>query len=389
MSDELQIPPVVDVESILTPIEGESPSGESLRYEGTYDLLIEARRQEDTLNQGAWQTEVKMRDHAEVIRISVPALQTKSKDLQIAVWLAESLTKEHGLAGLRDGLKVLAGLQETFWETLHPEIDEGDMDARANAISWFDEQGAMALRQAPITAGDRRSFLDWEDSKRFDIPENLEAYDSAEQQRYMDLKTQAENEGRTTAEMWTKAKAATRRVDCERFDQVMEECKEAFADLNRVIEEKYDRNQMPGLSLFKKALDEVHDAVKKLLEEKKAEEPRDEDFEQVEESVGEDGEVVVTAAGGVATATGAIQSRRDALKRLADVADYFQKTEPHSPVAYLVQRSVKWGNMPLESWLRDVIKDESVLGQIRQTLGFNTANDDGSGGGESAEGSGW
>src|SRR5690606_1799350 len=113
-----------------------------------------------------------------------------------------------------------------------------------------------------------------------------------------------------------------------------------------------DRNQMPGLSAFSKALEDVHDAIKKLHEEKKAEEPRDEDFEQTEETVGEDGEVIVTTAG-VATATGAIQNRRDALKRLADVADFFQKTEPHSPVAYLVQRSVKWGNMPLESWLKD------------------------------------
>lgn len=389
MSDELQIPPVVDVESILTPIEGESPSGESLRYEGTYDLLIEARRQEDTLNQGAWQTEVKMRDYAEVIRIAVPALQTKSKDLQIAVWLSEALTKQHGLVGVRDSLQILSGLQDRFWETLHPEIDEGDMDARANAISWLDEQVSMTVRQAPITGGDGRSFLDWEDSKRFDIPENLEAYDSAEQQRYMDLKTQAENEGRTTAEMWGKAKAATRRADCERFDQLMVECKEAFAELNRVIEEKYDRNQMPGLSEFKKALDDVHTGVQKLLEEKKAEEPRDEDFDQAEETVGEDGEVIITT-GGVATATGAIQSRRDALKRLADVADFFQKTEPHSPVAYLVQRSVKWGNMPLESWLRDVIKDESVLGQIRQTLGFNTASgDEADGSADAAGGSNW
>src|SRR5690606_11691849 len=329
MSDELQIPPVVDVEAILTPIEGESPSGESLRYEGTYDLLIEARRQEDTLNQGAWQTDVKMRDHAEVIRISVPALQTKTKDLQIAVWLAESLTKQHGLGGLRDSIQILAGLQDRFWDTLHPEIEDGDMDARANAISWFDEQVSMAVRQAPLTGGDGRSFIEQEDAKRFDIPENLDAFDSAEQQRYLDMKTQAENEGRTTAEMWAKAKAATRRVDCERFDHVLEECKESFAELNRVIEEKYDRNQMPGLTEFKKALDEVHTAVQKLHEEKKIEEPRDEDFEQAEEVVGEDGQVI-TAAGGVATATGAIQSRRDALKRLADVADFFQKTEPHS-----------------------------------------------------------
>jgi len=38
----------------------------------------------------------------------------------------------------------------------------------------------------------------------------------------------------------------------------------------------------------------------------------------------------------------------------------------------LIERAVKWGNMPLESWLKDVIKDESVVSQVRQILGFNT-----------------
>jgi hypothetical protein len=37
---------------------------------------------------------------------------------------------------------------------------------------------------------------------------------------------------------------------------------------------------------------------------------------------------------------------------------------------------VKWGNMPLESWLQDVIQDENVLYTLRQTLGFNTSTSD-------------
>jgi type VI secretion system protein ImpA len=88
--------------------------------------------------------------------------------------------------------------------------------------------------------------------------------------------------------------------------------------------------------------------------------------------VGEDG---VARAGGASK--GPISSRRDALRRLNEVADFFQRTEPHSPISYIVQRAVKWGNMPLELWLQDVIKDETVLYNIRQTLGISTG--DGSG----------
>jgi hypothetical protein len=44
---------------------------------------------------------------------------------------------------------------------------------------------------------------------------------------------------------------------------------------------------------------------------------------------------------------------------------------PLKKVGDLVQRVVKWGNMPLDSWLQDVIKDEAVLYQLRQTLGID------------------
>jgi type VI secretion system protein ImpA len=68
------------------------------------------------------------------------------------------------------------------------------------------------------------------------------------------------------------------------------------------------------------------------------------------------------------------QSRADALRQLAAVADYFRRTEPHSPVSYLVQRAVRWGEMPLEAWLQNVIHDESVLAQLRETLGLKDSD---------------
>jgi type VI secretion system protein ImpA len=113
---------------------------------------------------------------------------------------------------------------------------------------------------------------------------------------------------------------------------------------------------------------------KKLLEEKRIEEP-----DAVEETY-ENGEVAEGGASGAAGrsggAAGSVQGRRDALRRLAEIAAFFQRTEPHSPVAYLVQRAVKWGNMPLDGWLEDVIKDETVLGALRETLGLQTGSGD-------------
>lgn len=380
MSEELQIPPVVDLDVLLAPVEGENPSGESLRYAGIYDEIKEARRADDILNRGDWQTELKIADFRRVIDLAVPALSAKTKDLQLGVWLTEALAMQYGFAGLRDGLKLLAGLQETYWETLHPEIEDGDQEARANAITWLDTQALMAIKGAPITGVEGYSFLDWEDAQKFDIPDNLDSLDSVRRQEILNLKEQAEKERRVTGDLWRKERVATRRAAIEAVNYTIDECWLALNEVNRVIEEKYERNQTPGLSNLKKVLDEVHSQVKIMLAEKRAEEPDEIELEAGEDIIGDDGIVVLGTSSGVASASGAIQSRKDALKRLDDIAGFFKKTEPHSPVAYLVQRAVKWGNMPLDVWLQDVIKDETVLYKLRETLGVGTSeNTEGSG----------
>ncbi|MCY7344967.1 MAG: type VI secretion system protein TssA [Pyrinomonadaceae bacterium] len=372
MANVEPIPSVIDLQALMQPVSEENPSGEILQYSGLYDEIREARRADEELPQGQWQTELKLADYRQVINLAVPALEKQTKDLQIAAWLSESLVKENGFAGLRDSLKLLSGLQENFWETLFPEIDEGDMEGRANAIEWMDTQTAFAIKGATMTGGDGYSFFDFEDSKRFDIPENIDTLDSNDQQKFRQLQAQAEKENRVTADKWRKAKAASSRAFYEQLNVSLEECFVEFKELNRIAEEKYDRNQVPGTSNLKKALDDIQAQARKLLEDKRAEEPDAEDELTAEETQGDGETITVGGAKQVATAAGAIQNRQDAIKRLADLADFFRKTEPHSPVSYLVQRAVKWGEMPLELWLQDVIKDETVLFQLRQTLGFNT-----------------
>jgi type VI secretion system protein ImpA len=150
--------------------------------------------------------------------------------------------------------------------------------------------------------------------------------------------------------------------------------------MERAIDEKFGR-QAPALSDLKKTLDEVRALVEKVVKEKRILEP---DPVSAVEATTQEGEVAgETVEGAVGIATGAILSRGDALRRLAQVAEYFRKTEPHSPVSYLVQRAISWGEMPLESWLQDVIKDGGVLASLRETLGIKGGADGGgSGGGE-------
>lgn len=364
--------PVIDFEALLKPISEENPSGESLQYSGIYDEIREARRADDvSLDQGQWRSELKTADYFQVINSATSALSSQTKDLQICAWLTEAITKQHGFPGLRDGVKLLREIEETFWETCYPEIDEGDMEGRANAIGWVDTYLSLAVKTIPLTLGQGFTYNNWEESITFNIPENIESLEFDEQERVKALKTQAEAENRKTGEMWRAAKAVTNRAFCEQLNLTLQECIEELNSLDRTNEEKFNRNQMPAVRELKKSFDSIKIVVDGLLKEKREEEPDPEELsEENGETVGEDGETIVIRKG-AAVATGAIQSRQDALKRLGDVADYFKKAEPHSPVAYLVQRAVKWGNMPLEAWLQDVIKDEGTIDSLRETLGIS------------------
>lgn len=70
-----------------------------------------------------------------------------------------------------------------------------------------------------------------------------------------------------------------------------------------------------------------------------------------------------------ATASGAPTTRAQALQQLRLVADFFRRTEPHSPVAYLADKAARWGSMDLHLWLRQVVKDESTLLRLEDLLG--------------------
>lgn len=380
--NKLSLAPIIDLDALLKPISDDSPTGESVRYSGVYDEINEARREDDDMAQGEWKTDRKVADYRAVIAAAIPVLEKESKDLQVAAWLSEALVNEHGFVGLRDSLKLLSGLQEKFWEGLFPEIDEGDMEGRANALEWMDQKAAFAIKRAPITQGNGPGYFGWEDSKTFVFPENPEQLSVEEQQKLANLRAQAEKEGRTSAEQWEKAVAQSRRAFYEVLEFTIQECLEEFKALNLIIEKTFDMNQAPGLREVAVSLEQIKSQTDKLLEQKRQEEPDPED-EEAEEGSGDEGSTG-TSGGGARSASGSINDRKDALKRLAQLASFFRKTEPHSPVSYLINRAVKWGNMPLNDWLQDVVKDAGTLEQLRQTLGFNTEGTDILGGSEAA-----
>lgn len=377
---------VIDVEALLAPIPGENPAGVSLRYDGTYEEIRAARRADDHLEQGAWKRERKVPDWPRVVALAGDALATRSKDLQVGAWLAEALAQLHGFPGLRDGLRLMRGLQLNFWGTLHPEIDEGSLDARANSLSWLDRQLSLVARSLPLTDGAaaaRYSFADWEDSQRFDVPENLDDLDTADLERVNQIRMRAADEGKINSEQWRAARDATGRAFYEATFAALDDCWAEFRALDAATDEMFG-DQSPGLPALGRTLEDVRVVVGRIVAGKREAEP-DAVTDFAEPGPLEDaGEPPAPGAGaGVSPRAtrprevGAAGSREEAFRKLAEAAAYFRQTEPHSPVSYLVERAIRWGRMPLEEWLAEVVKSDDVLLNLRETLGLAR-----SGGGE-------
>ena len=154
-------------EDLLTPIAGENPSGLDLYYDRVFDQIKEARREDsDDLPGGVWEAkEKKKADHRAVIKLAGEALATKSKDLRLLGWLVESHLKIDGLSVLVPGIELLHALQEAFWPTFYPPIEEGDdLELRMLSVEAAARLMIATVRKLPLTK--YRVELDWSDHQQ-------------------------------------------------------------------------------------------------------------------------------------------------------------------------------------------------------------------------------
>src|SRR6266702_3148206 len=141
-------------EDILAPIPGDNPCGIDLRYDNTlliYDKIKEARRQDDNLDQGAWKSEQKTANFPLVVKLAQDALATVSKDLQLTAWLTEALLQTERFGGLRQGLELCHALLAEYWDTVYPQIEDGDRELRAAPLASMERVLDVPLRSTPIT----------------------------------------------------------------------------------------------------------------------------------------------------------------------------------------------------------------------------------------------
>ncbi|MGB6898433.1 MAG: type VI secretion system protein TssA [Candidatus Acidiferrum sp.] len=325
-------------EGLLNPIPGDNPSGKTLRYDPVYDKIREARREEDVLPQGDWSREVKKADFPLVIKLATEALSTKSKDLQIAAWLTEGVLYRDHVAGLREGLDLLRGLMETFWDTLFPEIDDGDLEFRAGPLEWVGSKLDGAVRRLPLTKS-KLDYFKYQESRRVGYEADAVSEEKAA------ARATAIAEKKCTAEEFDEAVRATGDAYYEKLAANLVAALESLQALETLSDEKFGR-EAPSFGNLRTSLEELQDLVKQHHQSAEevtqgaAEAAAD---EAVEESSG-------AAASGAPAAkkksvTAEPADRDDALQRLTIVAHFLRHESPANPVPYLLLRAMRWGEL--------------------------------------------
>ncbi|MGH8500855.1 MAG: ImpA family type VI secretion system protein, partial [Methylococcales bacterium] len=114
-----------NLENYLTEISPDSPCGQSLE-----DDFAFARLENDAKFVGERQMGNEVIPEVEPdwkqVRASALELLTRSRDIQVAMHLCCALLKLDGLPGLIQGLTLIRGLLEKYWDDVHPRQDPDD-----------------------------------------------------------------------------------------------------------------------------------------------------------------------------------------------------------------------------------------------------------------------
>lgn len=346
--------PTIDLEALLQPIPGDKPAGESLRYQGTYDRIADARREDDpALSQGIYKSTPKRADWSTVEAVCLEALTKRTKDLQIASWLLEAWLHLYGFSGVTNGLTLLAGLCEEYWDDLYPSLEPDDLEGRIAPFDWVEQKLTLKLKQIPLTLpgefdDESYSYVDWESACHF---ENLAMKDPRALQEAL---------AKINPTVSTFRAAVVNTDHSFYVDLVgeLDEALEACAMVEQVLDQKCGKDA-PTLRQFKEVLGAIQQLISEDLHTR---------YQEVEDA----GEETVQAEAGEAdmefSTSGPIRSRAEAYRRLSEAADYLLRTEPHSPTPYLVKRAVEWGSMSLPELLQQIVRNEGEMSEIDRLL---------------------
>jgi len=354
-------------DDLLNPIEGPNPSGANLRYDPVYDKIKEARREEDQPPPGMTERDRKVAENPLVIKLVTDLLTNKTKDLQLAAWLTEALLKQKGFGGLKDGLALCFGLVDKFWDTVFPELEDGDAQSRGAPLGFVGTKLEIPLKLVPVVDKASYSLLDYQQSREVGYEDQAKS-DDVKKKRAALVK-----EGKLTPEAFDKVFEETPKKFYAQAEQDLDACLQTLAQLKKTCDEKFG-DDGPAFGPLQSSLDATRHLIHGFLQKKREKEPDPVEVTATAESAAE-GETQAEGAGPVRTGvlisvetSSEPPDRLDAIRKVAEAAAFLRRREPNSPASYLMLRGLRWGELRAAIDLADPTRLEAPPTDLRRHL---------------------
>lgn len=355
-----------DIQSFLQPISSDHPCGDDLSFSHEFDLIQKARTEDDPLlDQGEWVTDRKIADWTYVEQQCAALLVTQSKDLRLCLWLCEAMVHRQGFVGLAQGLLITTSVITEYWQTMHPVIEDDDLDQRISLLQWF----VILLQKLPkkvALTNNGFSFQDFEAAQVLKTQLDINP----------DLYEAGLPDHKTTVEQYQQAIMQTPVAIIQEHTQQLQAAIEQWDHFKQLLDNLLGLDA-PAFAGVDQTLEVIQNHLQKNLKERGA------SFtEQVSESTTDVEALQVAPQNHGSSLSGFqpqqqshIQNRQQAMQILEQISDYFSNNEPHSPVSYLLKKTIKWANMPLHEWLATVVKHDEPLNSLQDMLGVSSSHD--------------
>ncbi len=312
---------VVNVESLLKPLSEENPCGENLRWDRR---LLEVERLTEGKEADAFDTSrsAEEPDWREV-RDGCVELFARGKHLRIASLLTLAAVRMEGYPGLRDGLKVLHGLLEQYWEQVFPQLDAEDNNDPTERVNAF-----SMLSTPMATFGDKFKFLDRVYEAAICESRQLGQFsmrDVAIAAGTLEV-PDAPDKPRPTLQVIDAAFAETDAARLEEIGTAIEEAGAAAEAIEAIFNERCGNGIGPNLEPLRIQLRDAGIYVRRHAG-------------GGEEGVGDGGEGAADSPSGggrVRSLEGDVNSPNDAQMALEKISRYYSTHEPSSPVGLIV-----------------------------------------------------
>ena len=370
----------LEIEPLLSPISSDQPCGQDLSFSNEFHAIKIAKTQDDPLlDQGDWVAEPKQADWHFVEQKSIELLTGKSKDLRLLGWLLEAWSNLYGFEGTAKALELMHRTLNEYWTQLHPEIEEDDLDQRLGLLQGSINHLIPLIKQVAIVNVPSFSLSDYEAllRQKNHLLKQVESYtDNANSSQILEQFEQS---------LFNTSKSFQYQ-NYQHFSAILAE----WSILKSVLDTLMGLDA-PSFASIDTQLENIHTSLKKLYKTDVFTQPvmatqtsessaaatittQALSFTQHKEQE-IDMNTVHPSKGFQVQPQNHLANREQAMRVLQEISDYFQANEPHSPVSYMLQKTIKWSQMPLHEWLNQVIKNENPLHNVQELLGVQQANE--------------